>query len=32
VIGPLDRIRQHTPLEGEPPLDAFGRVIEHRME
>jgi zinc protease len=30
VIGPLDRIRQHTPLEGEPPLDAFGRVVEAR--
>jgi zinc protease len=30
VIGPLDRIRRHTPLEGEPPLDAFGRIIEAR--
>ncbi|HUG37992.1 MAG TPA: pitrilysin family protein [Candidatus Limnocylindrales bacterium] len=28
VIGPLARIRDHTPLEGEPPLDAFGRVVE----
>lgn len=30
VIGPLDRIRAHVPLEGEPPLDAFGRSIDGR--
>ena len=31
VIGPLDRIRQHSPIEGEPPMDAFGRIIEVRQ-
>lgn len=30
IIGPLDRIREHTPLEGEPSIDRFGRVIEMR--